>query len=265
MMNRQTIGAPVVGGTFKIEPGQPGTGLVINGIPLQPVNIIHADHRVDIRQGYNVALIVEHPVAAATLFAIHDAKITGNRKSWDFYRAADREAHARGLKPDAVLGLADGSIGRDVAEQMRRTAIVESDVPLVINTVAEPAVIEKDDGNWISIHPAIKGVHVLDISVSMFNLGPLHATLDPVKGLLDDAGTSDLKIDVLNARSSAVIGLKQEGLLHALGDIVADIAGTGNIRAGKIDARLSIGYHKASIGLVQKLISQKLIVPILER
>nr|MDO8088031.1 hypothetical protein [Candidatus Sigynarchaeum springense] len=261
-MNRQTIDAPVRGGTFTIGPGRPGTGLVINGIHLQPANIIHADHRVDIRQGNNVALVVEHPVAVATLFAIHDAEITGNRPTWDFYRAADREAHARGLKPDAVLGPADGSIGRDVAAPLGRATIVDGGVPLVINSVSQPAAIEKEDGNRISIQPALPGDRVLDISVSMFNLGPLHATLDPVKGLLGDAGSRDFKFEVLVARSSAVIGLKEEGLLHALGDIVADIAGTGGIRAGKVEAQLSMGYHKASIGLVQELISQKLVVPV---
>ncbi|MBN2152072.1 MAG: hypothetical protein JW839_11535 [Candidatus Lokiarchaeota archaeon] len=261
-MNRQTIDAPVRGGTFSIAPGKPGSGIVINGIPVRLANIIHGDHRVDIRQGRNVALIVEHPVAVATLFGIHDAAITGNRQTWDFYRAADREAHARGLKPDAVLGLADGSIGGDMAGPLGRAATVDGGLPLDLHTVAERVEIEKDDGNWVSIQPPAPGARVLNVAVSMFNLGPLQATLDPVKGLLDITGSGDIRFEILRARSAAVIGLKEEALLHALGDVVADIAGTGGIRAGSVEARLTMGYHKATIGLVQKLVVSSMVVPL---
>jgi hypothetical protein len=257
-MNRQTIDAPVQGGTFSIAPGQQGGGLIINGIPLHPSSIIHADHRVDIRQGRNVAFIIEHPVAVAALFGIHDAVIKGNRQSWDFYRASDREAHARGLKPDAVLGPADGSIGGDVAASLEHVTIIDGGLPLVLNRVAEPVDVEREDGNKISIQPPSPGRYVLDVSVSLFNLGPLEATLDPVKGLMDSTGAGDVRFQVLRARSAAVIGMRDEALLHALGDVIADIAGTGGIRAGRVDARLGMGYHKATIGIVKHVIDHGL-------
>jgi hypothetical protein len=261
-MNRQTIDAPVRGKTFTIAPGQPGSGLVINSIPLHHSRIIHAEHRVDIREGHNVAFIIEHPVAVATIFGIHDAAITGNREAWDFYRAADREAHARGLDPPTVLGPADGSIGADVAGQLERSTTIDQQVPLAVHGVKERVEFAVDDGNSISILPPQPGKLVLDVSVSMFNLGPFQATLDPVKGLLDGTGAGEVRFQVLRARSAAVVGLKDEALLHALGDVVADIAGMGGIRAGKVDARLSMKYHQATVGAVKLAIDRGLIVPV---
>ncbi len=261
-MNRQTIDAPVRGNTFTIAPGQPDSGLIINGIPLHLSRVIHSEHRVDIRVGHNVAFIIEHPVAVATIFGIHDATITGNREVWDFYRAADREAHVRGLDPSSVLGPADGSIGADVADQLDRSTIIDERVPLAVYSVKEPVELTADDGNSISILPPLPGKLALDVSVSLFNLGPLHATLDPVNGLLDDTGTGDLRFRVLRAWSAAIVGLKEEALIHALGDVVADIAGTGGIRAGRIDAQLGMKYHQVTIGVVQHASDLGLIVPV---
>ncbi len=261
-MNRQTIDALVRGNTFTIAPGQPGSGLVINGIHFRPSQVIHAEHRVDIREGNNVAFIVEHPVAVATIFGIHDADIIGNREAWDFYRAADREAHARGLDPSTVLGPGDGSIGADVADQLGLSTTIDQRVPLEVHGVKERVEFAVDDGNSISIMPPAQGRLALDVSVSMFNLGPFQATLDPVKGLLDGTGAGDVRFRVLRARSAAVVGLKDEALLHALGDVVADIAGMGGIRAGVIDARLSMKYHQVTVGAVKRAIARGLIVPV---
>jgi hypothetical protein len=260
-MNRQTINAEVRGKTFSIAPAQPGSGLVINGIQIQTSRVIHSEHRVDVRQQNRIAFIIEHPVAVATVFGIHDAVITGIRQSWDFYRASDREAYARDLPPSAILGLADGSIGGDITESMERASIVETCTPLEIYSLAKPVEFESNDGNVLSIEPASPGRHTLEISLQFFNLGPLHATLDPVKGLHDDRNGEDIKLAVLRARSGAVIGLKDEALLHAVGDVVADIAGTGNIRAGKVEAKLGMGYHKATMGIVKEIYEQGLAVP----
>lgn len=258
-MHRQTISTEVRGKAFSIAPAPPGSGLIINGITLHPSRVIHSEHRVDIRDRDRFAFIIEHPVAVATALGIHDAIITGTRESWDFYRASDREAHARDLTPSAILGLADGSIGADMAEAIDRVSILSSSTPLELFGVKSHQDFVAGEGNKISIEPAAPGQHDLDITVQFLNLGPLHVTLDPEKGLRGERADEDIKIAALRARSGAVIGPKDEALLHAAGDVIADIAGTGNIRAGKIDAKLSMGYHKVSIGIVKQLHARGLI------
>nr|MDO8111431.1 hypothetical protein [Candidatus Sigynarchaeota archaeon] len=250
-MQRQTIASLARGNTFIIAPAPASSGIVVNGIRAHPSKIIHYDHRIDIRDNANVALIIEHPVAMATIFGIHDAAITGCRETWDFYRAADREASARNLTPASVLGLADGSIGSDIATQLESAKMTITDVPLDLYTVAGPVSLQVDGRNSVAIQPAKPGELVLDISVKLFDLGPVHAILDPAKGLIDDAGSADFRSRVARARTSAVIGLGEEALLHALGDVAGDIAGTGLIRCGKVEATLGMAYHKATIGLVR--------------
>lgn len=263
-MNRQTISpeTEIRGNAFSISPALPGSGFVINGITLHPSRVIHGEHRVDIKEGERVAFIVEHPVAVATILGIHDAIITGTRQSWDFYRASDREAHARDLPPSSVLGLADGSIGGDVAGIAERASIVASSMPLELLGVKSRVDLVTVDGNKISVEPAAPGMIVLDITLYFLNLGPLHVVLDPGKGLLDEPGAEGIKIAALRARSGAVIGPRDEALLHAAGDVIADIAGTGNIRAGKVTATLGIGYHKATIGIVKRIHAERLAVPV---
>jgi hypothetical protein len=290
-MNRQTIDTILRGKSYAIAPGQPGSGLIINGIQLHPSRVIHYEHRVDIREGKNVAFIVEHPVAAATILGIHDAVITGTRETWDFYRASDREAHVRGLQPGAILGPGDGSIGSDIAPLIDRSRAISTDSRLARRGVLGLVAMDLDAGNKIRIEPARSGTGGLEITARLFNLGPIHATLDPVQGLMPgtaaslnathDSGmtgglnddmrdrttvdpgtgmtTGEFKLAVLRARSAAVIGLKEEALIHTLGDVVADLAGTGGIHEGIVDVQLGMGYHKVTIGLVNHLESHGLL------
>lgn len=258
MPNRSTIETPVMGNTFSISPANPGSGITINGIPLSLARIIHHDHRIDIREKSNVAFIIEHPVAAVTILGIHDATITGMREEWDFYRAADREALARELSPTSILGLADGSIASDIADADVEIVIAE-DVPLDLYYVREKIEFQVDEFNKITIEPPESNDTGLEISVRVFDLEPAHAVLEPGGGLLDDNGSIDIQSQVLHARSSAVIGLNEETTVHALGDVVGDIAGIGNIRLGKVSATLGLAYHRTTIGLIKHIIRNGLL------
>ena len=260
MPSRTTIETAITGTTFSIGPAKPGSGITINGIPLAVDRIIHHDHRIDIRgkNKDNVAFIIEHPVAVATIFGIHDATITGTRQEWDFYRAADREAFARELPPSSVLGLADGSIASDIADATPSIIAVD-DAFLDIYHVKEKTGFQVDEFNKITIQPPDSIDAGLEISVQLFNLEPMHAVLEPGGGLLDDHDSLDIRTAVLRARSSAVIGLNEESILHALGVVVSDIAGTGNIRSGKVDATLGLAYHRTTIGLIKHMIASGLI------
>ena len=260
MPSRMTVENAIAGTTFSIGPANPGSGITINGITLTPDRIIHHDHRIDIREKNkdNVAFIIEHPVAAVTVLGIHDATITGTRERWDFYRAADREAFARQLLPNSILGMADGSIASDIADASLAIVPAE-DVSLDLYHVKEMTEFEVDASNKITIEPPDSADAGLEISVQLFDLGPIHAVLEPGGGLLDDNGSIEIRSQVLRARSSAVIGLNEEAILHALGDVVGDIAGTGNIRQGKVTAMLGFAYHRTTIGLIKHVIASSLI------
>ncbi len=252
-MYRRALGTVVHGDTCTYQPGSPGQGIVINGVQVTPSNIIHFEHRVDITDGNNYGFIIEHPVAVLATLGIHDAVVDGCRKEWDFYRSTDREAYARGLAPKSVLGLADGSVGSDVAGVAGSIDIKSTSVLLPVVTVIREACFAIAPQNSITIKPRLDGKTALDISVRFLNMGPLEAVYDPCRGLLSPDGGDGIKATVLRARSGAVIGPVDEALYHALGDVVADIAGVGGINKGRVEASLGMGYHKATIGLVKYL------------
>src|SRR5271157_131534 len=258
MPHRTTIETAIEGTTFSIGPAKAGSGITINGIPLSLAKIIHHDHRIDIREKNNVAFLIEHPIAAVTILGIHDATITGRREDWDFYRAADREAFARNLLPTSILGLADGSIASDIAD-VTPAIVPEEDVPLDLYHVKEQIEFQVEASNKITIVPSNSSDAGLEVSVKLFDLGPIHAVLEPGGGLLDADGSSAIRSRVLRARSSAVIGLNEEAILHALGDVLSDIAGTGNIKTGKIDAQLGLAYHRTTIGLIKYVMRNNLL------
>lgn len=258
-MYKQTIKTEITGDTFKIIPDDSIDGIYINNIKLNPMAINHFDKRVDIKSGKDMAFIIEHPVSVLTIFGIHQARVVGIRDSWDFYRACDREAFAMDLPPSAVVGPADGTISRDLIDQMKRIEIVETADKLELHAVKAPVEYTVSKVNKISYEPLESGELGLNITLRLLNSGPIHAFLHPTRGLLNDEGDGSIKYEVLHATTPALMATADETLFHALGDLVADIAGTGGIKVGKIDAVLGPGYHEATIGFAKHVIKDKLV------
>ncbi|MHA1999461.1 MAG: hypothetical protein ACTSU9_15180 [Promethearchaeota archaeon] len=255
----RTLEHEVAGKYYAIRPGTGGRGITMNGIPISPENVYHHEARVDARKGERHAFLIEHPMAVMVMNGIHDAAIQGTRTDWDFYRPADRESFAWGDTPAAVLGPADATIGRDLLGKIREEDIIDSDSPLTLKSVSSPVRLERGGMNRISIEPCTGSEPRLEISITLLGLGPIHAVLHPRDGLLDGNGSWEIRNRVLVARSAALVGLTREALLHSLGDLCGDIAGTGGINSGKINAQLGFSYHKITIGLVKHLYAEKLV------
>jgi hypothetical protein len=233
-------------------------GLTVNGIPVSPEAVIFAETRVDISDGTSTALLVEHPLALTAIFGIQDVAISGTRVEWDFSRASDKDARAKGLTPAAIVGLSDGSIGADVADQIREMNLVTSDESLQLATVSEPVEYTAGEGNHARLEPNEDPDVGLEISVSLFSMKPVRAILHP-EGLLDENGDPGIRFKVLQARTPAVIGLQEEASYHALGDVCADIAALGGIRCGRLEVSLARRYHAVTIGLVRTILDQGLL------
>ncbi|MFX0099529.1 MAG: hypothetical protein ACFFCS_08100 [Candidatus Hodarchaeota archaeon] len=258
-MYKQTINKEIIGSTFKIVPDDSIDGIYINNIKLDPMKVNHFDKRVDIKENQEMAFIIEHPISVLTIFGIHQARIVGTRETWDFYRACDREAYAMDLPPSSVVGPADGTISRDLIEQMKEVKIVETRNELKLLSVKEPVEYEVTKINKIRYQPVEDGQHELHVTLKFLNLGPIHAIIHPTWGLLNEERDGAIRYDVMNATTPALLATENETLFHALGDLVADIAGTGGIKVGKIDAVLGPRYHEATIGFVKYVINNKLI------
>ena len=246
-----TVAAPIRGETYTIEPSR--DGITVNGIPVDVANVVHHGPRVDLKLGTTVAFIVEHPLAALGACGIHAAVVTGTRDAWDFFRPADREALARGQEPSAVVGPADGSIGRGVLEAVMAAGIVDTGVPLPRLAVASRVELTFNGGNRISIAPPARGDEPgLRITVKLPGTTPVSVHHALGSAIVDGEGT-DIRGSLLSARSAAIAGPCQEAVLHAIGDVIADISVLGGITDGIIDASLGLAYHRCTIGLVKHL------------
>ncbi|MHA1371729.1 MAG: hypothetical protein ACTSWN_14715 [Promethearchaeota archaeon] len=263
-MFRQTLMSALSGGTFAIRPNVSEMGIIINNIKLDHSKVVHHDFRVDISENGNFAYLVEHPVAFLTILGIHDAIVNGTRKDWDFHRATDRSAYARDLQPSAVVGPSDGTIGGDLKDEIESIKLIRKKDKLKIYTLKQSASYKVDSNNKINFGPATAGQTFLSIKVMLFNMGPISAILHPEHGLvssLNKTGLFDtsLKKKVIFARTPAMLGITNEALFHALGDLAGDIAGIGNLRAGNINATLGRGYHRTTIGFVKHVHSENLV------
>ena len=253
----QTFDRVIQGDTYDLHPLKKVAGLFINGIQVNARKIYHFQHRVDIKDEDKMAFIIEHPLSVPSLFGVHSCRIEGNATDWDFYRSTHREAFTRGLKPSSSLGPPTGAISDGIVGALQDVKVINTPEPLQIKTVATHAEHFVDDTNHISIDPLpLDQSPSLRISVKLFDLGPLKATLDPIKGLLDESGNPDIRFKVLTARSPAVIGPEKEALYHTLGDVISDIASTGDIRSGIVEVQLGFAYHRTTIGLVKKLLKR---------
>lgn len=236
---------------YAILPPAGHAGIRVNDIPAVVASVAHHGTRVDLKQGASMAFIVEHPLAMLGILGISSADITGTRTTWDFFRPADREALARGLDPRAVLGPADGSIGKGMFDEMVSAGTIETPVAPPGCTTTGPVAIDVPGGNRISFTPPGEGMQGLDVTIALGPVGPARFHHGPHGILVDERGI-DIRRAVVEARSAAVVGPCDEALLHALGDVIADVVVLGGITDGTLDARLGLAYHRATIGLVKE-------------
>jgi len=246
-MKSITVSKPVRGSVVEVLPASPGTGLVLNGIPVKVENVIHHEFRVDLRSGENYAFIVEHPLGSVRLFAIRDALIRGIREKWDFTRPEDRYAYSIGLGPDSVVGPPDGSISGGLVEAITKVGVKIQDVDIPEYTVARHVEYKTSDGGYIKIDPAPAGYGV-DIRLRLHGIGPIEAHLDLKEGLKP----RELILKVGRSTTPFLQGPNEEALHHALGDLLGDITGTGGLDDVYIDANLTYFYHLLTIGIVKK-------------
>ncbi|MHA1793450.1 MAG: hypothetical protein ACTSVI_12440 [Promethearchaeota archaeon] len=253
MIAEKTIIKSIQGSVFKLVRQKKGIGILINGIKVSLENIYRNETRVDLKEDTSIAYVIEHPLAVIGINGIHCVEIIGTRKIWDFCRPSDREAFARNLEPSSIVGPPNGSISDDLVNKIKIDNITETGKYIREKSVTKLVKFKDDKHNQISLGPPRKNSTSLNISLKLFNLGPIHARYDVNQGLLDFNDDASIRKKILQSRSAAVIGLTEESLYHALGDLVADICVVGGFTAGELQAQLGFAYHSATIGLARKI------------
>lgn len=241
---------------LKVEPAPPGSGLRINGIPVDIHHVVKADSRVDLAQGNKRAFVVEHVLAPLKLLCIEDAEIVGLGGNWDFARPVHRFAYCLGMDLSSVFGPADGrhqsGIFKAVCESTvsRKSKSDKSDRHLSPTKKVRLQNLANDA--WLELFPLPRGSG-LDIELIAGD-----KAVRTIVWVTGERKTPDEVIDrILTSRTPAVHGLNdEEALWHATGDFIADLAGVGGLTDAKIVAHLEMNYHRLTIGALRVLFGQ---------
>jgi hypothetical protein len=228
--------------------------IVINNIEAVPENAVKHDARVDIMnpRTRKRCFLVEHVLGPLRLVGITNARVYGTDKTWNFLRPEHRFAYSLGLSPEFVVGEEDGT------QRPGLEALVDHLSDYVVKTkcrvyksVAEEIVHENVDPfgykGKIIIYPRNPGEGIT-LSVRLFK-NSLENLLITEEGLQDRA----LLKRILRARTPYLIGLEsEEALLHAVGDVTADIVGLGGLTDVAVSVELNFFYHALTVGAIKK-------------
>lgn len=242
----RTVADTAAGAYVKAAPAPPGTGLVINGVPVNPGSVAKAGARVDIGAEPARSMIVEHVTGPAKLLGLTDLLVEGVATPWDFMRPEHRLVYSTGQSNSFVVGPPDGRLNPDFAESVLAAGIRETPGPRRRRTVAERVHFEAH-GGYLDLLPAPFGSGI----TLNFTLGP-HVIkdfhFDPLKGLED----LDLLRTILNSPTPFLIGWEDpRAATHAIGDVCGDLAGVGGLTDLYVEARLNFFYHALTVGAVR--------------
>lgn len=242
----RTLKDIAAGKYVKAFPAPPGTGLVINGVPVKPGSVAKADARVDLGEGAGRTMIVEHVTGPSKLLGLTDLVVEGIATPWDFMRPEHRLAYSTGQPNSFVVGPPDGCLNPHFVEAVLAAGITELPGSRLRRTVAEEVHFEVF-GGYIDLIPAAFGSGI----TLNFGFGPHRVRdfcFDPQKGLPD---LQFLKT-IVNSPTPFLIGMDDpRAATHAIGDVCGDLAGVGGLTDVCVDARLSFFYHALTIGAVR--------------
>jgi len=239
----RTLSGEAAGSYVRARPAPPGTGLLINGVPVRRENVAKADARVDLGQGPDRSLIVEHVTGPVKLLGLTDLIIEGIATPWDFMRPEHRLVYSTGQSNSFVVGPPDGRLNPDLAEAVLAAGISSLPGPRRRRTVAERVRFEAF-GGCIELLPAPFGAGLnLNFSLGPHVIKDFH--LDPQQGLAD----LELLRKIVNSPTPFLIGWDDpRSATHAIGDVCGDLAGVGGFTDLYVEARLNFFYHALTIG-----------------
>ncbi|MFZ5632012.1 MAG: hypothetical protein ACOY40_04130 [Bacillota bacterium] len=237
----------VVAGIYiKASPAPPGTGLVINGVPVKPGNVAKADARVDLGVGLNRSLIVEHVTGPSRLLGLTDVFLEGIATPWDFMRPEHRLVYSTGQPNSFVVGPPDGRLNPDFVEAVLAAGVRELPGPRRRRTVEERVHFEIH-GGYIDLLPAPFGAGItLNLRLGPHVVSDFH--FDPQEGLED----KEFLRTIVNSPTPFLIGWEDpRAATHAIGDVCGDLTGVGGFSDLNVEAELSFFYHALTIGAVR--------------
>lgn len=242
----RTVRGVVSGSYIRAYPAPPGTGLVINGVPVKADNVSKADARVDLGVGADRSMIVEHVNGPSRLLGLTDLYIEGIATPWDFMRPEHRLVYSTGQPNSYVVGPPDGCLNPDFVEAVLAAGVGELPGPRRRRTVEERVHFEIHGGH-IDLLPAPFGAGItLNLRLGSHAIRDFH--FDPQRGL----GDTRLLRTIVNSPTPFIIGLEDpRSATHAVGDVCADLAGVGGFTDLYVEAELSFFYHALTIGAVR--------------
>lgn len=243
----RTVKDIVIGNYIKAFPAPPGTGLVINGVPVSMDYVAKADSRVDIGSWLNRSMTIEHVTGPVKLLGFTDLMIEGIATHWDFMRPGHRLAYSIGQSNKFVVGPPDGRLNPDFVEAVLATGIKETPGIQRRRTVKEKVHYEIY-GGVINLLPAPFGSGVtLKLRLGSHVVRGFH--FDPQKGLED---IFTLRT-IVNSITPFIIGREDpQSINHAIGDVCGDLMGVGGFTDLYVEAELCLSYHALTIGAARE-------------
>jgi hypothetical protein len=242
----RTLTEPVAGSEVRVEP-KATPGIEINGIPADLAHVVRADVRVDLAAtdgsnlGTNRSFVVEHVLGPLGLRGVTAARVEGLTETWAFARPEHRFCYSIGLSPSSVVGHPAGLPNPDLAAALGRVGLVGQ--PSTRTTVSEPVSAEVGGGR-LTLRPREYGSGIR--FEASYGEASLSVEVDPVDGA-DDA----LVERVTTSTTPYLSPDDDEGVTHAIADLVSDVAVLGGFDDLVVEADLAGAYHALTVGAVR--------------
>lgn len=244
----RTVTEPATGEFVRVEPAS-SPGIRVNGIPADLEHVRKADVRVDLA-AEGRAFVVEHVLGPLRLCGVSAADVVGVVDTWEFARPEHRFCYAAGLGPEAVVGHPAGLPNPDLASAVREVGVAASgDEPR--RSVREPVEYAVNDGR-IVVSPREYGAGVeLDLR---FEGAEFVGEVPP------EGASGDVVTEVTNATTPYLAPDAEEGVTHAVADVVSDVVVIGGLDDVRIEADLGGAYHALTVGVARKAADEGLVV-----
>lgn len=245
----RTVAEPFEAESVAVAPAEE-PGIRVNGVPATVDAVQKADVRVDLLGEGGRSFVVEHALAPLGLCGVTAAEVTGTETEWSFPRPEHRFCYARGDDPSGVVGSPEGLPNPAVVEGVREVGVVGE--PEVRRTVTE-SVTARNEGGEVTLHPREPGSGIrFEVS---FRGEEFTAEVDP-------AGETDpaLVDRVVAATTPFLTDSPEEGVVHAVADLVSDVAVIGGFEDLVVEADLGRAYHLATVGAARLARERDLVV-----
>jgi hypothetical protein len=246
----RTVAETVEAEWVRIEPSEE-PGISINGVTAALENVQKADVRVDLAGERGRSFVVEHVLGALGLAGVTAATVHGTATEWDFARPEHRFCHSRNDGPEQVVGHPAGLPNPAIAEGIQERGVREIGEP-TRRTVAEPVRFSDGDGA-VTLRPRGHGQGVrFEVR---FRGQTFVAEVDP-------AGETDPRLirAVTHSTTPYLTESPQEGIVHAVADLVSDILVVGGFEDLVVEAELADAYHILTVGVARKAHAEDLVV-----